>query len=306
MIKKVRTQTDTFVGFGKYKDKTLTWVAENDIEFFKQIENLYLSKFTVGRRAHYKKVKARFLKNDGFLKIHKYEKEIHIVAGLMRERLSSKEVREQAKTRFSKLKPSAIESIISDAIRITRREFELEKTHLLDIHLVRYEQIYQENFKPDLDYVPPAYRKAVMCEHHLTAMEILFQKEKLLGVHTKKFKAQAAKSVLKRSDTDFDFSTLSAKERVELFALLNKAKPIVHVIKPIQIGEPTATVNNSSTAIESTIESPIKQSIQTDIKGEENQKEIIDSGKSFVEVQIELKKSLEDKVRELFEKKNKK
>ena len=37
---------EKIVGFGKYKDKELKWVAKNDLEFFKQIKKLYYKKFS--------------------------------------------------------------------------------------------------------------------------------------------------------------------------------------------------------------------------------------------------------------------
>lgn len=294
------------VSYGKYKDKSFTWVAKNDIEFFKQIEVLYFSKYSSDKKSIYRRVKKRFLENDGLIVVNNYEKEINIVVDLLRSKKTTEQIREYIKTNLKHLKDSNINSIITDANSIVRKDFDLERSYLLDVHLIRYEKLYNDNFKPDLEYVPVGYRKAVMCEHHITAMETLFQKEKLLGVHTKKFKLHANKSVLQRADTDFDFTKLTSNERLELFGYLNKARVTVELVRPIVSNNPLDVDTTKIIEKDTVIEAPVKLSKQTDIKKELEDKELKDKGKNIHEVAETMKKTLEDQVRELFEKKNKK
>ncbi len=293
------------VGFGKYKNKTFTWVAKNDLEFFKQIKDLFFSQYNENKKSLYRKVEKRFLQNEGLIITEKYEDEVFEIANFLRQKFTSEEIRQRLSIEFKHISHHLFNSLISQANSIVKREFEQEKSYLLDIHLVRYEQIYQQNFKPDLEYVPPQYRKAVMCEHHITAMETLFQKEKLLGVHTKKFKLQANKSVFQRTDTDFDFTKLSSKERLEVLRLLEKSKIKLELVRP-SIAEDQ--IDSISLSIEEKVlnESPIKQAIQTDIRAENSLLEQQSKGKALFEVQETIKKTLEQQVKDLFEKKNKK
>lgn len=298
---------DLKVGFGKYKNKQLVWVAKNDLEFFKEIEVLYYTKYSQVKQKHYDKLKIRFIQKNGLVTKEQLHDKIHEVVGLIRQRITGDNIHKYLEEKYNFPYNTRV-SIISDAKFLRNKEFELEKDYLIDIHLLRYENIYYDNINPNLDHVQPGFRKAVKCEHFITALETLFQKEKLLGIHTKKFKLHINSNVVsKKVNTDFDMNMINMNEQLELLELLNKAKPTEVLVRPIVANENPLDIDISyKNEDDDVIEAPIQKSKQTDEIGDSESKELKSRGKSFDEVKESINKTLNDKVRELFEKKNKK
>lgn len=299
--------TDLKVGFGKYKDKTLVWVAKNDLEFFKEIETLYYPKYDILKKRNYDQLKIRFLQNNGLATKEELHDKIYEVVGLMKQRIHTEEIYKYLLDKYN-FTSSTSTSIITDANSLIRKEFELEKEYLLDIHLVRYENIYHNNINPNLDHVQPGYRKAVLCEYHITALETLFQKEKLLGIHTKKFKLHINSNPNKQQiNSDFDMNLLHSNEQIELLSLLNKAKPIESLIRPVIANDNPLDIDSAYKKEEQDVnDSPIQKAKQTDTIGDEEGQILKSTGKTFIEVQQALNKTMAEKVKELYDKKNKK
>jgi hypothetical protein len=302
--KVVRSNSDigSKVGYGKYKDKTLTWVAKNDIEFFKQIENLYLSNYHPRKKVLYRRLFDQYVNEVSPPKIEEY---VQKVISFLKGKQTSEYIINHLKN--LNLNHSTITSIMIDANNFIRKEFELEKNFLLDIHLLRYETIYIDNIDVNLDHISAGYRKAVLCEHKITALETLFQKEKLLGVHTKSFKLQLDKHsvVHKNANLDFDLSRLTASERLEIFQILEKAKPTEKYNKPITQNNNPLEVNQTTSILEEQEKAPISYSKETNRKKEEDEKQAIDQGLSLEEVKEKISNNLKEKVKELFNKKKK-
>ena len=305
VVKSGSQAPDKKVGFGKFKEKDLIWVAKNEFEFFKQIEALYYPKYNEEKKVYYNSLKKKFSKIED-LSINKFEKEIIEVVDLLKLKWTSFQIQDYLQGKYD-LSESNRGLIISDAIALIRQSFELEKTFLIDIHLLRYEEIFLENLNANLDEVPVGYKKAMKCEHLITAMDTLFQKEKLLGIHTKAFKLKATESMLQRPDTEFDMTILTANERLELFSLLKKAKNVEKLNKPfLENNNPLNIDLKVQTDHDDDIKaSPIKKAKQTDIKAENEALSVKEGGKSLFEVQTNIQSTLKDKVKELFEKKKK-
>ena len=314
MSKKSDKPTKLFVGkekrnltveFGKYKEKSLIWVAKNDLDFFKQIENLYYKKYSISKKNHYDKLKDRFVIKD--ISVDPlYQERVQEAVSLLKQKNSSESVRENLQKKY---RLNIVQSglIVTDANNLIRKDFEIEKSFLLDIHMIRYEEIYDDNINPDLSRVQPSYQKAVLCEHRLTAMDTLFQKEKLLGIHTKNFKQKInSNKVSFKKDIEFDITKLRFNERMELLSLLNKAKPEEQLVRGVVANNDPLNTSDSKKENIIIIDNPIQQSKQTDMIGEAESLKLKSTGKNLFEVQEVMKKTLEEKVKELFEKKNKK
>lgn len=297
---------DKTVGFGKNKDKLLIDVAKNDLEFFQQIENLYYSKYDLAKQKYYVSLKKKFVENQGLYNQENLLDKVSEAVSLMKQRQSSNQISKHLSTQYN-LKRETVEKIMSDANTLIRKEFEDEKSLLLDLHLLRYEEIFLENLNLNLDEIPVGYRKAMKCESLITAMDTLFQKEKLLGVHTKTFKLRANTSVLERKDTEFDMTILSKGERLEVFELLSKAKSVEEYKQPtFSTNSNPLNIDIKANKIESDkIEAPIKGAKQTDIIRDAELVEKVSTGKSLEEVKEVMSNTLKDKVKELFEKKKK-
>lgn len=295
---------DRTVGFGKYKSKKLIWVAHNDIEFFKNIETLYYPKYDDLKKKYYKSLFKKFVTGNGLISKPDLTDKIGEVVSLLRERKNSKEIYDYLGEKYS-IEGADAKAIISDAIVTIRREFELEKSFLLDVHLVRYEETYLKNFNADLSNVPPGYRKAVQAEHMITAMETLFQKEKLLGIHTKNFKLKSSNKLLKRSDTEFDVTRLTPKERLRAYELLKKARNIEELVRPLLPSSNPLDIDVVKKE-DHMLDSPIKESTQTDIIGDEEKKNVKPEGRTLEEVHEKIENNLKEKVKKLLDGKNKK
>jgi hypothetical protein len=300
----INKERDRTVGFGKYKDKKLQWVAKEDIEYFKQIESLYYEKYDIIKKEYYNSLKKKYITNNGLSAIHHQDKVQEIVS-LMRQKQTSIQLHSYLKEKHNCSHDTTMR-IMMDANSLVRHEFELDRKYIVDIHMMRYEQLYESNINPDLEKVPPGYRKAVLCEHYINAMETLFQKEKLLGIHTKKFKLKInSLKVNEHKGADFNMSSLSLKEQLEVISLLNKAKPIEKLVRDVIKNDNPLDISEAIVIDEDVIESPIKAAKQTDEIGDNEAKVEVSTGKSLFEVNQLMKKNLEDKVKELFEKKNK-
>lgn len=297
---------DKTVEFGKNKDKLLIDVAKNDLEFFQQIENLYYSKYNPTKQKYYNSLKRRFVENQGLYNQENLLDKVSEAVSLMKQRQSSNQISKHLSTQYN-LKREVVERIMSDANTLIRKEFEQEKSLLLDLHLLRYEEIFLENLNLNVDEIPAGYRKAMKCESLITAMDTLFQKERLLGVHTKTFKLRANSSVLERKDTEFDMTILSKGERLEVFELLSKAKSIEEYKQPaFSTSSNPLNIDIRTNKVESDkIEAPIKGAKQTDIMGDNELAGKVAAGKSLEEVKEVMGNTLKDKVKELFEKKKK-
>lgn len=304
--KQIQGASGLNVGFGKFKDKLLVDLAKEDLESFKQIKELYYDKYDSTKQKYYKSLEKKYIVEKGLTNTAPDQALIVDEAVfLMKQRWVGNQIRTLFSEKYN-LDRLQINSIMSDANTLIRREFESEKSLLLDLHLLRYEEIYLENISIDLEEVPAGYRKALKCEHTITAMETLFQKERLLGVHTKTFKIKANESVLQNKTVEFDITILNSNERLEILGLLNKAKAVEVYNKPFVTNNNPLNIDIKANKVEVVItDAPIKASTQTDTIGDEQSTLSQDSGKSFLEVKESLSNSLADKVKELFEKKKK-
>ncbi len=299
--KKVRVRH--LVEFGKYKSKTLSWVAKNDYIFFQQIEKLYYPKYDLLKKQFYDRLKKQFSENNGLWTPPSFHTKVEEAVKLLKERQTFIQLFSHFQTKYS-YNESIIRQILSDANLLINREFELEKEFLLDIHLLRYEEIFDDEMNPNVYHIQPGYRKAIISEHYQNAMEALFQKEKLLGIHTRGFKNALAKkqTLLDKRDRDFDFNKISFNEQVELFGLFKKAKSEIQLINPV-LNTPKEDVSIKIEA-DVVVESPIKQAKQTDEIGEKEKNTIQKTGKTLIEVQMLIQQTLQEKIKALYDKKN--
>lgn len=291
------------VGHGKYKDKTFLWVVKNDLEYFKQIEELYLKKYNFATRMYYENLKRKYIKYGGreFNSEIATERTNEVVDLIRNLRMEPSEIVKYLMKHHGVSEQSA-KALIGDANLFIRKSFEIERDSIFELHLTRYEQIWETNINPDVSHVPPKYRLATLCHHKTIAMDSLLQKENLLGVHTKEFKARmAASSFRGTKESEFDMSKLELHEQLELLEILRKAKIKIEIIKPV-IKPPFDDFIEVSEEVKEGSDTPIRSSIETDTVGEERKLISQKIGKTIEEVQETIHKSLQDKIKEAFEK----
>lgn len=299
-------QVNKTVEFGERKDELLSQVAKTDLEYFKKIKKLYYRKYNSFKKTYYNTLEQRYVKNNGMITFPGSMSIVHEIVSLLRERKTSAYIHQFIMDKYKCSKVSML-NYFSDANTIIRKEFEVEKSFLLDLHFIRYEEIFEESININVDSIPAGYRKAVKCEHLITAMETLFQKEKLLGVHTKRYKQVAnSKSIKKEKNTLYDISQLTFNEQIELAMLLKKSKNVEILNKPIIANNNPLNVDKIIKVNGEVIDAPIRQAKETDIKKEQGLIEQEEQGKTLLEVQANMNKTLNDKVKEMYERSSKK
>jgi len=303
MIK--RKLENKLVGFGKYKEKELKWVAKNDLSFFKEIRKLYYQKYTEEKKKVYDKLENLFI-NTG---VKENDEDFQIcvaeVVGWLRSKKKNEEIFALLRERFEDYPTGYGQEVFMHAKTFLRKEFELEKENMVHLHLMRYEQIWDDNFNANLDHIKPGYRNVLKCEKYLVAMETLFQKEKLLGIHSKKFREKLKTNnvvVEQNQKFDFDFNKLNFDQQLRLSVLLEKCKPVEKINREVTSDEEENTVE-VKVIEEQIFDNPIQKSKETDVLKEEEMKIKEERGKSSLEVRQNINKSLEDRVKEIFDKK---
>lgn len=127
------------------------------------------------------------------------------------------------------LSSNYVGGIIANANKHIIETFKEEKQYLIGLHLSRYDALYEKHTGLAAAKVGSEFRwKRV--DHYLLAMEALLSKEKLLGLHSRKYNIQLNNymsqdtSKRERGYNAYNFEKLSIEELVELDTLIKKSK----------------------------------------------------------------------------------
>jgi len=177
------------VGFGKYATRTFFWVAKNDLDYFRQIKTLYYSKYNVLKKKSYDSTFKRYcLIQDIYL--NRKNEIIELCLSYRRSGTVLLDLKLILKEKYPEITEALIQDCIFETKNILKKEFEIEKDFLVDIHNLRYEELFEKACNPNLGRIPPQYHNSIKAESYLNAIDILSQKEKSLGIHSKNFKIQ--------------------------------------------------------------------------------------------------------------------
>ena len=287
------------VEYGKYKDKTFTWLVAEDYDYFKKVKGLFYKYYDLETRRAYrhalKKYEGKNIKGDA----RKYTPQ---VVSWIRDQKPKEKIKSQLLAEG--LEDKDCQDLISAANKVIQRSYEEEKDLLIDLHILRYEEIFFNNIEPDLSHLPPRMREDVMAEHKLTALETLHSKEKVLGMHTRVFKVKLNTFYQKQKEKekpDIDPSLLSTKNLNLILELINKTKNKDDSNKVlIHRGDYKEEQVIEYTSFEEVIESPMRASIQTDVMLTEKNKDQGNGSKTLLEVQQTIEKSLAEKIKEMY------
>ncbi len=309
-----RDKNHHLVDYGKYSTRSLKWVFDNDPRFFPKI--VRYTKFYSRSKKKYFVTLLRRLKqeNPNYNTCLRDQDKIDEALAWYKSGAKIREVKKKLEEQYSIKRSQTLEQISGDAKKRLAIEFEEEKNNLIDLHILRYNRIYEDKINIDPNTVAPHIRDIVLGESYETALNALIQKEKLLGFHTKNFKLEVNNFFTKKKTLEapqFDFTTLSFKEKKELRELLSIIRKkdddtdnsvVKTTSQPILIQE---EVKERKQQFESPI-SQVTQQITEIISEEEEESNIIDMvpkdvvRKTGIDIQQSFSNSMAQKILEEF------
>lgn len=306
-VSKTKRKDDN-VGYGKYTTRQFKWVAKYDPDYFKQIKELYYKKYDYTKRMLYDRMYDKHFKNiDLFV-----DKRQEIVDIFLLNRRQGKNVvrlKESMTHQYKGISLQFLNECAEEAKAIIKKEFEIEKDFLVDIHILRYEELFDKAITPDTSRIPVQYQNSFIAESYINALDVLAQKERSLGIHSKTFKVQINNFLQQRKDNSkktINFDVLSFKEQVELLNLIEATR--ISDIAPQQGLSVSATVIETSQkpTVQQTIEAPVRNITDvTDVIAEEREKEMIKKGSTLFDIQNKIQNNLRKQVEEALKKKKK-
>ena len=309
-----RDKNHYLVDYGKYSTRSLKWVFDNDPRFFPKI--VRYTKFYSRSKKKYFVILLRRLKQDNpnYNTCLRDQDKIDKVLAWYKSGAKTREVKKKLEEQYSIKRPQALEQISGDAKKKLAIEFEEEKNNLIDLHILRYNRIYEDKIDIDPNTVAPHIRDIVLGESYETALNALIQKEKLLGFHTKNFKLEVNNFFTKKKTLEapqFDFTTLSFKEKKELRELLSlirkKDEDSENItVKPLLQSTLTQEeIKDTKQQFDNPI-SQVVQQIQEVINEDEEESNIIDMvpkdvvRKTSIDIQQSFSNSMAQKILEEF------
>lgn len=307
------TRSISLVSFGKYANKTFSYVARRDPGFFKEIKSLYFRKYDYLKKKAYKKVYKEFFGEEEVY--DKYRQDIINKLAIDRKNgvlfsWSKKEIFDK----YGDVPEAMLLDCFNKAKDTLRHEFKLEYYHLLDVHILRYEQMFMNAMNPDLSKVQKVFHNSVIIEGLNRALDAMIAKENLIGVHTNEFREHILEYFKdKNKDSegneekkDFNLDRLSLNEQLELLSLIQFAKQEQHLSTETKVDKPEVLeVEELITTVDEKmqIEAPLSRSSNVKKKfDEEIESEYVSNSKSLSDVQNSIKETLRKQVEEAFKK----
>ncbi len=168
---------DQSVGYGKFANRSLVWVVKNEPEYFKKIKDLYYDKYNSFKKKKYDHLLKKHFKNE---EKHRNKKQEIIDFCIVDKKKGENETvtKEKLKQIYKDISETLFSECWLEAKDTIKKEFEIERDFLVDIHVLRYEELFLKACEPDLSKVPPQFHNSVLAESYYNAIEILAQKEK--------------------------------------------------------------------------------------------------------------------------------
>ena len=120
-----------------------------------------------------------------------------------------------------------IRSDIYNANLIVKDNAKLERDSLIQVHVKRYERLFQNNYNKKVSDFPclePHIAKYLVVDSLMIALDALVAKEKVLGLHTKNFRVQLNNFFKKKILAQYNFASIDFNLLVRLKELLAKMK----------------------------------------------------------------------------------
>ncbi len=203
---------------GKHKDKQISWVKKNDFKYLKDV-NKGKVKIKLTQRIK------DFIEKMCEDKIETSTVVVDEVIQLYKEGNKRTDIHEILVKRD--YTPDYANFIINSASSKIIQGFEEDKSYLIGLHLKRYDSTHNKHMDTAATLVGFKH-KYKRIEHYILAMDSLIAKERLLGLHSKKYNIQLNNFInrdrVQSTSSGYSFDSLSTKELTELAQLIAETK----------------------------------------------------------------------------------
>lgn len=285
---------------GKHKGKTIRWVKRADLKYLIDIvsgaldvklpQNIidYIEKLCEGRCGSESVIIDEIIEKykEGY-------KKSEVIEFLLKRKYT----------------PVSAEQMITKASVKIKSSFEEDKSYMIGLHLKRYDGLYSKHINLSSSLVGPKFRFKRI-DHYILAMDSLLAKEKLLGLHSKKYNIQLNNFIggdRALNDAGYSFMNLTLEELIELSQLVTECKSVNHEEKHgdlldnalFQVGEVTKKIIEEIEDIEhEEVPSPLSM-VNHEDRFVDN---IIATRKSKGSILLDVEKKIEKNNQSLFEK----
>lgn len=173
---------------------------------------------------------------------------------------------------------------IFQANLVIKEEAKLERESLINIHIKRYEQLFEENIEKrisDFIHIPQHLRKYALIDCYVIAMDALIAKERVLGLHTRSFRVQMNNFFKKKIVSQYNFNQQNFNDLIRLKELLDKMKTTETIVvsndADFELREESKTIDVSHVEVNTQVSDKIKEELKVNIDTVKQPKEIVTS-----------------------------
>lgn len=279
---------------GKHKGKQIRWVKKNDFQYLKDINK---GKVKIKLTQKIKDFIEKMCKD----KIETPSIVIDEVIQLYKDGNKRADIFNALVER--KYTPDYSNFILNSASGKIIQGFEEDKSYLIGLHLKRYDSTHDKHMASAASLIGFKL-KYKRIEHYILAMDSLIAKERLLGLHSKKYNIQLNNFIngerTQTTDTGYNFDALTTEELVELSQLMAETKVInqegqeINLFNDaiIQAGKITQDIVEKIEDIEhEEVESPLSKVSHKDIFGSKLKEQKKKTGNTIDTVEDKIRQS---------------
>lgn len=176
---------------------------------------------------------------------------------------------------------SSIRNDIWQINNIIKRNSIEERETLINTHVKRYERMFDEHFSKtenDFAHLPAKYRKFMLIDSLVIAMDALIAKEKVLGLHSRQFRVQLNNFFKKKIVAQYNFNSQDLNDLIRLKQLLAKMKETDQVViqnEDLETETKSATIDIDHIEVNTAVSNKIKETVTINKNGNDTPKQIV-------------------------------
>lgn len=196
----------------------------------------------------------------------------------------------------------SIKKLILTARKVNLENFGKSVEEMIGLHVARYETMYKENLiTSDIDKLslPEEMKKVMRVDRYTLAMDNVRAKEKVLGMHTKRFKVEVNNYFDQQKDKEkdrYDFSLLTLDQMLEFRAMIKKIRQDENEVTIIRPKKEKVEEITQDVEYEEVPTSPLRQVKEVNELAEKEVEE--EKNKTLDDVKKEIGSSLKEQLLE--------